>query len=308
MDIEAYQSNNTQNMTLRSQVPDVTRVEPCWMGIDEAGRGPVLGPMVYGTCFCPISMKEKLEESGFADSKTLSEEQRENLFSKIGESADWTGWLVEILSPFYISTSMLRRFKYNLNELSHDCAIGMINKVIDAGVQLTEVYVDTVGDPGKYQAKLQQLFPQVKCTVAKKADALYPIVSAASICAKVARDRAVKAWVFTEGAAIKVNENGFGSGYPADPNTKQFLVENLDQVFGFPHFVRFSWSTADKLLQDKAVPVHWDDDEEGNEGKAAKHAKNTPKLESFFNAKPAEVKAKTHRFFTERCLKSVEGF
>ena len=52
-------------------------------------------------------------------------------------------------------------------------------------VDMVQVYVDTVGDPAKYEDKLQRQFPQLKVTVAKKADSLYPIVSAASICAKV---------------------------------------------------------------------------------------------------------------------------
>ena len=77
------------------------------------------------------------------------------------------------------------RQKYNLNSISHDCAIRLIKRALEKGVKVTEVYVDTVGDPDKYQAKLKAIFPDIDITVAKKADALYAIVSAASICAKV---------------------------------------------------------------------------------------------------------------------------
>ena len=42
-----------------------------------------------------------------------------------------------------------------------------------------------------------------------------------------------------------------------DPTTKKWLVENKDHVFGYPQFVRFSWSTCSVILDDKAVPVHW---------------------------------------------------
>ena len=70
--------------------------------------------------------------------------------------------------------SMYSRVKYNLNEISHDSAIGLIRKALEAGVKVAEVYVDTVGPPEKYEAKLQRLFPEIAVTVAKKADSLYP--------------------------------------------------------------------------------------------------------------------------------------
>ncbi len=73
--------------------------------------------------------------------------------------------------------------------------------------------MDTVGPPEKYQDKLKAIFPKIDITVAKKADATYAIVSAASICAKVARDKAVNNWKFTEG--IELKDENYGSGYPA---------------------------------------------------------------------------------------------
>ncbi|KAF4517243.1 hypothetical protein B566_EDAN011627 [Ephemera danica] len=104
-----------------------------------------------------------------------------------------------------------------------------------------------------YIDKLSGIFPGIKITVAKKADSTYPVVSAASICAKVCRDRAVSNWKFKE--EVDITGDAWGSGYPNDPLTKKFLSENLDSVFGFPQFVRFSWSTADKILKEKCAPV-----------------------------------------------------
>jgi ribonuclease H2 subunit A len=241
-----------------SVIPEASKINECCAGIDEAGRGPVLGPLVYGICYCPISDKEKLAHMGLADSKQLTEEQRNKLFADMNSASDSMGWNVEIISPSFISNSMLARCKYNLNALSHDSAIGLVKCCLDNGVNITELYVDTVGDAGKYQDKLSREFPQIKVTVSAKADSKFPIVSAASICAKVTRDTAVKNWQFVEGLPDDyISHESYGSGYPSDPQTKEWLEQCVDPVFGFPQFVRFSWSTIDKILERKAVTVKW---------------------------------------------------
>lgn len=111
-----------------------------------------------------------------------------------------------------------------------------------------------VGPPDSYQAKLEAKFPTVDVTVSKKADSLYPVVSAASICAKVTRDKCVKGWEFAEGNIV-VPETGYGSGYPGDPATKDFLEKCVDPIFGYPNLVRFSWQTVANVLDRKAVRV-----------------------------------------------------
>lgn len=296
MDQSNFECDRSRNCSLESSIADRLKTEPCWLGIDEAGRGPVLGPLVYGICFSPVAEKDKFKKMGFADSKTLTEEQREGIFEKICENLDFMGWMVEILSPAYISRSMLRRAKYNLNALSHDCAIGLVKRALEKGVNVTEVFVDTVGDPGKYQEKLKDIFPSIDITVAKKADALYPVVSAASICAKVARDRAVKNWHFAEG--ITIEDNSFGSGYPGDPATKKFLAGNIDPVFGFPDFVRFSWSTAALILEREAAAVSWEDDDDDQNSQSS----GSTSLLQFFKKTGDDPKLERHRFFTDRSL------
>ncbi|XP_036334061.1 ribonuclease H2 subunit A isoform X1 [Rhagoletis pomonella] len=297
--------DNSQNTVYFQDLPDICKREPCMLGVDEAGRGPVLGPMVYGIAYCPISSKKVLEDLGCADSKQLTEEKREVIFNEMNTAETpraCVGWAVEIISPNIISTSMLRRTKCSLNEVSMNSAIGLIKRAVAEGVNISEVYVDTVGPPEKYQDKLKGIFPDFKITVAKKADSTYPIVSAASICAKVTRDTALKVWKFPEG--IRIPDNKFGSGYPGDPVTKRFLSENLDMFFGFPRLVRFSWSTAENALADKVYELEFDEPED------PKPKYSGPKLTQFFKGatKGGEVQRKPCRFFRERCLDNVTNF
>ena len=78
------------------------------MGIDEAGRGPTLGPMVYGSAFCAVKDEAKLRAMGFNDSKQLTETKRDQLWDALQQS-DFIGWRVRVLEAKEISAGMLRK-------------------------------------------------------------------------------------------------------------------------------------------------------------------------------------------------------
>lgn len=242
--------------------------QPVILGIDEAGRGPVLGPMVYTAAYCLKSDENTLNALGVNDSKQLSEEQRERMRLKI-DNATFLYTKTHVLPAAELSENMLRRQKYNLNLISHDTAFALLEAVIGEGVSVSEIYVDTVGDPLKYAAKFRERFPSVgKVVVSKKADAIYKIVGAASIVAKTTRDRCIRNWVFAEversSRYMDCDHNlpvsfptETGSGYPSDPVTKNWIEQSCDAIFGFPTLVRFSWGTAKLIMEKKAVQVDW---------------------------------------------------
>lgn len=285
-------------------------LKPCIMGIDEAGRGPVLGPMVYGCLYCALSYQKTLSTLKFADSKTLKEEKREELFENL--KADKSiGWAVDVIDPKELSAKMLKKDKINLNTISHDSAMGLVARVLNLGVLLTEVYVDTVGDAEKYRVKLSERFPAICFVVAKKADSLYPVVSGASIVAKVTRDRALRDWVMDE-SAENLHRN-FGSGYPGDPETKAWLEHHKHSVFGFPTLVRFSWATCTSYFKDGAE-VLWESDVD-NDGSNDKSGKRQLKLTSIGftgckrKSEDIESSAKGRcKFFQARKLEQVTHF
>ncbi|KAK2612561.1 hypothetical protein QQS21_001499 [Conoideocrella luteorostrata] len=253
--------------------PSTSSLPPCCLGVDEAGRGPVLGPMVYGILYLPIDQSDSLlrEAHHFDDSKVLTPQVRSSLMRSLctpqTDLHTCCGWATSSLSARDISANMLRPNTYNLNAQAMDATIALIRGVFERGVNVTEIYVDTIGQPATYQAKLQRVFPTIKITVAKKADSLYPCVSAASVCAKVTRDAALEELYRARGDEND-NDDGeieWGSGYPSDARCVNWMKRNMHPVFGWGPECRFSWGTAKDMLDGKAngaVKVEWPAEED----------------------------------------------
>lgn len=259
-------SNTPLTESYMYHAPMPTAPGPYILGVDEAGRGPVLGPLVYGVAYCPVAWKSELEQLGFADSKTLTPEKRTELLGVLNSDAANLGWSVNVISPQAISRGMLKVPPTNLNKQSQDATISLIREVLQRGIQLSEVYVDALGKTTTYEAYLSSLFPGISFTVATKADSKFKIVGAASVAAKVTRDACIEGWAFEELQNIDAKDVAFstnlGSGYPSDPKTKEWIVDSLERTFGFPSLVRFSWTTVKVVLEKSAHPVKWIDEQE----------------------------------------------
>jgi ribonuclease H2 subunit A len=299
--------------------PENTKPGPeCALGVDEAGRGPVLGPMVYGLFYLPLPLSDPLlrQTHHFDDSKVLTPTVRSNLMEKLcTPSTDLhtqCGWAVDVMSARDIGANMMKPAgTYNLNAQAMDATIALIQGVYKRGVNVKEIYIDTIGNPESYQRKLERVFPTAKITVAKKADSLYPCVSAASVCAKVTRDAALE--VLYESYVVKpeggdgdeemsgtkeakvAEEESWGSGYPSDVRCTSWLKRNMHPVFGWGSECRFSWGTAKDMMDLKglAAKVDWpveDDDETSRltDYFSAGKEKDTDELGSWFG-KPVGV-------------------
>lgn len=236
------------------------------IGVDEAGRGPIIGPMVYSLGYCSTKYsRERLPKLEFADSKKLTDAKRWELMKLICDEdsySDEIGYGITALTAVDISKEMLRPSQYviNLNEQAHQTTIelirGLINKLkeeVEVDVIIDGVFIDTVGPPASYKTKLRKYFSVeevLDIRVEKKADDTYPIVSAASIVAKVTRD-----WF------VKCSSNGkdWGSGYPSDPKTIKFINGDINPWYGWDLNIRYSWGTAKTALEkSKAIEMRWE--------------------------------------------------
>ncbi len=197
-------------------------------GIDEAGRGPVIGPMVIAVvCGDP----EKIRNIGVRDSKTLSEATRERMFDAIVKSADHVEFIVVREEEIDDST-----FKNELNLLEAK----VISRLIKPGNDYTIDCPDV--NEERFSRLLTELTGNSGITSRHKADVNFPLVSAASIIAKVTREREI--------SKIRREIGDFGSGYPSDERTISFLKDYFRKNRKLPPHVRKSWKTVNNITTD----------------------------------------------------------
>ena len=200
-------------------------------GVDEAGRGCLLGPLVVAGVSATAEGVARLKEIGVRDSKKLSAKRREFLFPEIMKAAEkvhWTSIAPAVIDDVVIHGKRLRKLNY--------LEARYFAKVIDqlGAAKVTVDASDVV--PARFGRDISaNLAARCKVISRHKADRDYPIVSAASIVAKVMRDREVD--------SLKEVHGDFGSGYPSDPTTKAFFTEWLRRGDPLPACVRRSWKT-----------------------------------------------------------------
>ena len=238
------------------------------LGIDEAGRGPVMGPMVYACAYWKEEYDKDIRKKfKFNDSKALRAEEREKMFENIKSHPNIIRYELIILPPDYISKEMLKREKVSLNQISQDSAKKLIKMAMDKKTNIRKIFVDTVGPAESYEVLLKKSLPDdtIQVKVEPKADATYECVSAASIVAKVTRDSIIE--------TLEKTDKECGSGYPSDPKTKEWLKNNYDNVFGFGREVRFSWKTVDNMFKENNNKCEWEDYDSEEEEKKNKYKK-----------------------------------
>ncbi len=208
-------------------------------GVDDAGRGPVLGPLVIAGILVDENGLLKLIQLGVRDSKTLSPERRESLASEILKVVK--GCRVIKVQPFEIDRVVETGKRLNrLNRLEARIMASIIREL-----KPDVAYVDASDIlPERFRRHIIEEIPfKVKVVSEHKADRIYPVVSAASIIAKVERDREIE--------KLKRKYGDLGSGYATDPKTILFLRDWIRKYGEYPDFVRKSWKTAKRMLQEE---------------------------------------------------------
>ena len=204
-------------------------------GVDEAGRGSIIGPLVIaGISFRKASIS-KLRKIGVKDSKALTPKSRATLFGQLKEMA-------QSLYIYKIDCSVIDENVYSnrLNRLEAKIMAHVINKL-----QADKVYVDSCDvNPRRYRDYIRSYLPTLKLKLYSMhhADSISVVVSAASIVAKIIRDQEVE--------KIRQTYCNIGSGYPCDSMTMRFIRQWVSKHKSPPTFARKSWKPLRHMLEE----------------------------------------------------------
>ena len=202
-------------------------------GVDDAGRGSMIGPLVISGVTIDKKNVKKLRSIGVQDSKKLSPKTREILYKKIIEIVD--DYHVVRISPKTIDSNV---FKHKLNHLE---AKNMAKVIKELSPQVA--YVDSCDvDYKRFGNEISLLTSNSKIISRHHADSRFIVVAAASIIAKVSRDKSIH--------RLKKNFD-LGSGYPSDKNTVKCVKKLLLQKKQSYSFIRMSWKPVQKIVNRK---------------------------------------------------------
>lgn len=204
-------------------------------GVDEAGRGSVIGPLVVAGASFPEDNIDTLTELGVKDSKQLTAKRREELAPEIEALASGVKYFE--LQPCSIDSVVNRGVR--LKRLNYLEALAMAKVIRDLAPD--EVYVDAsdVNEARYGETILRVLLTKPRLICEHKADSTYPIVSAASILAKVRRDAIIN--------ALRDEYGDFNSGYPSDDRSIKWLETWYRNHRSWPSIVRHSWEPVKRI-------------------------------------------------------------
>ncbi len=199
-------------------------------GVDEAGRGSMLGPLVIAGISLDKTKIRKLSALGVKDSKKLTAKRREEIYKKIILLVD--SYYVTKIPPKSIDISVKN---HGLNKLEAKYMAKIISKL-----NPDTSFVDSCDvNPKRFGKEISRLSNNNKIRSYHHADSRFIVVSAASIIAKVTRDKAI--------TRLR-KDHDLGSGYPSDPKTIKFIKKYYKTQKIMPNFVRKSWKPTQKIM------------------------------------------------------------
>lgn len=203
-------------------------------GVDEAGRGSIIGPLVVAGVTVRSSKVAKLKEMGVRDSKQLTPKARARLYDGIIGIADH--YYIHKVDSTEVDSNV---FSKGLNRLEAKAMAHVIRHI-----NADEVYVDSCDtNPARYRDHIASHLKSAPTIHSMHhADRINIVVSAASILAKITRDAEIQ--------KLRKRHRNIGSGYPSDETTMRFIRQWVARRKSAPAFARKSWKPLRLLLDD----------------------------------------------------------